>query len=161
MRSLILIVVVLGASGCFRYVPAQIETTPPGEGVRLLVTRQGAAELSSVAEVDPVAPTIDGTVLGVEGSELLLRVAVGERREGFISTDLSQTIRVPTGEIVSFQRREFDKAGTVLLVGGGAAFVTAVAVFILDPRRGAGEDTDPDPDDLGLSFSLFSIPIGR
>lgn len=159
-RALGLSVVTLATSGCFRYVPAQLETTPAGEGVRVLVTRQGATELASVAEVDPDVPRVDGTVVGVEEGTLLLQVPVGRRQEGFIASNLNQMVRVPTGEILSFQRRELDGFATGALLAGSAVVITAAIAFIFDPFGDSSLDPEDPPDDLLLRFGLFSIPIG-
>jgi hypothetical protein len=148
-------------AGCFTYVPAQLETTPPGENVRVLVTRQGASELASVTTVAGDVPSMDGSVVGTEGTDLLLRVAVGERREGFIASSLNQTVRVPVGEILSFQRREVDKLRTGLLVGVAAGVATAVVVFILDPFGSRDPPSGPDPDELRLDMGVFTIPVGE
>ena len=92
--------------------------------------------------------------------ELLLRVPVGQRQTGFVPSGLSQTIRVPTGEILSFERRELDKAATGLFIGAGVGIAATALIFILDPSgRGEPENTDP-PDDLMLRIGLISIPIG-
>ena len=159
-KGLALIALALSSTGCFRYVPAQIETIPPGQAVRVLMTRQGAAELAEISEVAAAAPIVDGTVVSVEGEELLLRVPVGRRQDGFVSANLDQTIRVPTGEIVSFQRREFDPLASVLVVGGAAGLVAVLVSAIVTARK--GEEPDPDgPEDLRLHLSLFSFSIGR
>ena len=160
-KGLALIALALSSQGCFRYVPAQLETTAPGEGVRVLVTRQGAAELADISDVAADAPIVDGTVVGVEGQDLLLRVPVGRRQDGFISTNLNQTIRIPTGEIVSFRRREFDKASTGFVVGAVAGLATAVVAFIVKPRGTENTDPEDPPDDLLLDLRLFSFTIGR
>ena len=159
-KGLALIALALSSTGCFRYVPAQIETIPPGQAVRVLMTRQGAAELAEISEVAAAAPIVDGTVVSVEGQELLLRVPVGRRQDGFVSANLDQTIRVPTGEIVSFERREFDPLASVFVVGGAAGLVAGLVAAIVTARK--GEEPDPDgPDDLRLQLSLFSFAIGR
>ena len=152
---------VLACGGCYRYVPAQLETTPPGHGVRVLVTRDGANELSRITQIDGDAPRVDGTVVGLEGSQLLLRVPVGARQEGFVTSSLNQTIRVPTSEIVSFERRELNGLATGLTIGAAAGLVTAIIFVIADPVRGSTPDDPPPPDDLRQSLTLFSIPVGR
>lgn len=153
--------VALACAGCYRYVPAQMEATPPGEGVRVLMTRAGAAELATVTEINGDAPLVDGTVLGVEGSVLLLSVPVAQRHEGFMTSSLKQTIRVPTGEVVSFQRRELNALATGLTIGAAAGVVTAIVFVIAQSVRGSTPDQPIDPDDLLLKLSVFSIPIGE
>jgi len=71
------------------------------------MTRQAGLELSEITGIDLSRPVIRGEILGREGTELLLNVRVGGRREGFHTVQLSQTIRVPFEEIVRVDRREF------------------------------------------------------
>jgi len=157
--KLAIFAIAVTSTGCFRYVPAQLDTTPAGTGVRIMVTRQGADELASVMDVDDNAPVINGTVESVQGNDLLLHVPVGQRQDGFMVTKINQTIRVPTGEIVSFHRKEFNKTGTAFVMAAGLALVTTVVFFIADPL---GNSTTPpdDPPELQLRLGLFSIPFG-
>ena len=156
-----LIALALSSPGCFRYVPAQLETTTPGEGIRVRVTSRGAVQLAEITDVVEVAPIIDGTVVGIEGQELLLSVPVGRRLDGSMMRNLNQTIRIPTSEIVSFQRREFDALRSGFAVAGAAGLITAVVVLILRPRGGDNLEEEDPPDDLHLDLSILSLPIGR
>ena len=149
---------VLGLSGCFKYIPTQLEAAPPGEEVRLLMTRQAGVELSEVTGIDLSRPVIRGEILGREGTELLLNVPVGRRREGFHTVQLKQTIRVPFEEVVRIDRREFSRLNTGLLaVGSVGASILLVQVII--KTFGEVEVDDPiDPPEF--KFNFFSIPIG-
>lgn len=150
---------VLVASGCFKYVPTQLEAMPQGENVRLFVTRQGALELAEVREVDGSIPSLTGRLVSQEDREVLIQVPVAERREGFHSVDLTQTIRVPAGEIISVERRQFDPLGTGLLAGGTAALGAMVVYLIIDAYGGPPRPGEIPPDEL-RHIDLFSIPIG-
>ena len=160
-KGVVLVALALSSPGCFRYVPAQLDTTAPGEGVRVLMTSRGAAELADISDVVEDAPSVDGTVVGVEGQDLLLLIPVGQRQDGFITANLNQTIRIPTAEIVSFRTREFDKVATGLTLGAAAGLATAVVLFIIRPNRSEIQDPDDPPDDLRLDVRLLSLPIGR
>jgi len=160
-RVLTGLAVVMATTACYRYVPAQIEATPPGTGVQLLVTRNGAQEAEMAGALDDGEPRLRGTVVGVEGDQLLLRVPVTRIQEGFIANRMEQAVSVPVGEIVSFQRREMDRLQTGLFIGGTAAAVAGIAVLILNPLRGDPERPGPDPDETILSLPIFSVTIGR
>lgn len=153
--------VTMATTGCYRYVPAQIEATPAGTGVQLLVTRDGAQEAEVAGALGEGEPRLRGTVVGVEGEQLLLRVPVTRIREGFIENRIDQAISVPVAEIVSFQRRELDGLQTGLFIGGTAAAVAGIALLILDPLRGDPERPGPDPDESILPLPIFSFTIGR
>ena len=149
-------------TGCYRYVPAQIEATPPGTGVQLFVTESGTREAEIAGALREGEPRLRGTVVGVEGDRLLLRMSVARLQDGFTASSIDQAVSVPVGEIVAFQRRELDRLKTGLLIGGGAAAVAGIAVLILDPLGGSPDRPGPDPDEAVIvSLPGFSFPIGR
>lgn len=157
---LTVVTVTMTTAGCYRYVPAQIEATPPGTGVQLLVTGSGAQEAEMAGALDDGEPRLRGTVAGMEGDRLLLRVPLTRVREGFIENRIDQAVSLPVGDIVSFQRRELDGLQTGLFIGGTAAAVAGVAFLILDPLRGDPERPGPDPDETVIPLSIFSFTIG-
>ena len=148
-------------SGCFRYVPTPVDVAPPGDDVRLLVTRQGANDLAQVTEVEGQVPMVRGTLLEREGANMLLRVPVGQRRDGFHTVSLDQTIRIPVSEILQVERRELDVPKTGFLVAGaigGSAFI------IFSIMNAFGESDGPDtggPEESRIPLPFISIPIGR
>ena len=152
----VLAVAALVLSGCYKYVPVETGATPPGEEVRVFVTRQGAAEFSEVAPLDGPVPDLRGEVVGHEGSDLLLAVEVASPQVGFHTIGLKQTVRIPTGEILSIERRVLNKPLTAAVVGGVAAAGTAMMLMIID-ATGREPGPEPDPDFL---LNLWSIPIG-
>ena len=152
------------ATGCFNYVPTEMAAVPPGESVRLFLTRagvnavnEGGAEeaLSVVSE-----PVLSGEFVRRAGDDLFLRVPTVRRQIGFHSTQLGQDVRVPAGEIVQIERREFSKAKTGLLVGGAAAVITGLVVFILNDARQPDVVNPPfDPvEDRGRR--VFTLRLG-
>ena len=148
----------LVSTGCYNYVPTQVEAAPPGEEVRLHVTRDGARELAEVTDVVGAVPEVRGRVIGRDQSDLLLRVPVVQRWEGMSNSGLGQTIRVPTDEILSVERRELDGVMTAVLVTGGVAAATAVLLGVIEAfGRPSSNPDGPDPD---FFLGLFSIPIG-
>lgn len=153
--------VTMATTGCYRYVPADIEATPPGTGVQLLVTPNGAQEAEMAGALDPGEPRLRGTVVGVEGDQLLVRVPLAQRQEGFIVSRIDQAVSIPVGEILSFQRREMDRLQTGLFIGGTAAAVAGIAFLILDPLKGDPERPRPDPPESIIPLSIFSFTIGR
>lgn len=148
-------------AGCYRYVPAEMEATPPGTDVRLLVTREGALEMEEVGALDGnQEPRVDGTVVATEDAALLIRVPIAQRQDGFIVSRIDQSVRVPMEEVVSFQRRELNKLGTGLLLTGGALALGALVAVIAEPLGGDDGDPDTPPDEL-FTLQIFSIPFGR
>lgn len=147
--------------GCYRYVPSDVELAPPGDDVRILVTRQGASQLNEVAPGAAATGMVSGKLERVEGDDLLLSVPVGERREGFMTIDMTQTIRVPRGEILNLESKEFDTAGTALVVAAAAAIGTGIVFGIIE---GFGNTPPPDEGDPPVDFRFvlgrLALPFG-
>jgi len=143
------------SAGCYRYAPTDASLVPPGEDIRVLVTRVGAAQLEEVLPDRSIPGAISGSMNGVEGDDLLMRVPVGARREGFIMVDMVQTIRVPMGEILGMERRELDKVATGFVLVGAAALGVGVVFGIIEAFG-----TAPPPDE-GQPPEEFSAVIGR
>jgi hypothetical protein len=157
-----LMAALLASSGCFSYTAVPLEMAPEGQDVRVLVTRQGAFELSEVTEVEGEVPSVSGRIVTKEEREILLRVPVAQRRDGFHMTSLDQTIRVPVGEILQVERRDFDTGKTMLL---GAGAVAGSAFIIISIMKAFGGDTSPgdgpSPEESWIPLPLISVPIGR
>lgn len=148
--------------GCFRYVPVTLDTAPEGQDVRVIVTRDGASELREVADVASEVPTLTGRFMGFEDRNMLLRVPVGQRQAGFHTVSLDQTIRIPSGEVLQIERREFDRGRTALLAGGAVAGSVFIIASIM---QAFGGDTsgpgDPGPPESRIPIPFASFVIGR
>lgn len=151
----LLAILIASTAGCYRYVPAQMEATPPGTEVRLLVTRAGTSELTEVVDVEGDAPLVDGTLVEMQNDDLVLSVPVAQRQDGFMTSTIEQRVRVPAGEVVSFQRREINGLLTATAMTGVAAGVAALVLVLGDAIR---PDADTETD-FGEDFTAFDIPI--
>lgn len=154
MKRIALVTAMLVSTGCYRYTPVEPRAVAPGESVRLVVTREGSRELLEVVDDDRAAPFIEGSVDRWDDADLVLRVSLPRRPEGLASRDLRQMIRVPTGEIVSMERRETDAFATGALLAGAVAGSTALVLLIMEAW---GQGPDGPGDDPVL---FFSVPIG-
>lgn len=143
-------VVLYTTTGCFNYVPTEIGAVPPGESVRLYLTRagvdavnEGGAEeaLSMVSE-----PVLSGEFVRRTGDDLFVRVPTVRRQIGFHTAQLGQDLRIPASEIVQIERQELSRSKTGLLVGATTAAITGLIVFILNDARQPDAVTPPfDP----------------
>lgn len=154
MKRIVLVTAMLASTGCYRYTPVEPRAVAPGESVRLVVTREGSRELLEVIDDERAAPFIEGSVDRWDDADLVLRVSLPRRPEGLASRVLQQMIRVPTGEIVSMERRETDAFATGAVLAGAVAGSTALVLLIMEAW---GESPDGPGDDPVL---FFSVPIG-
>ena len=157
-----LMAALLASAGCFSYTAVPLEMAPEGQDVRVLVTRQGAFELSEVTDVQGEVPSVPGRIVTKEEREILLRVPIAQRRDGFHMASLDQTIRVPRGEILQVERRDFDTGKTMLLGAGALAGSVFIIMSIMEAFGGdTAPGEGPGPDESWIPTPLISVPIGR
>jgi len=151
----------LGSTGCYRYVAAPIGSVEPGTEVRLLVDQAGIEQASRVTSIEGPVPWIEGTFLERSSDSLLVRVQVGQRREGFHTVSLDQAIRVPLREVLQAERRVVDWTESALLVGGGVGLSAFIILTILDEGLGEQGREPAGPLESLVSVPLFSFPFRR
>lgn len=152
------------ATGCFNYVPAEIGAVPPGESVRLFLTRAGVDAINQAGNEEALStvfePVLSGEFVRRTDADLFVRIPTVRRQVGFHSAQLGQDIRVPAGEIVQIERQELSRAKTGLLVGGTAAAITGLIVFILNDAR-QPETVAPPIDPVEDRRRVFTLRFGR
>jgi hypothetical protein len=89
----------IGLTGCFVYVPAEVDAIAPGEVVRLVVTRSAAAELADVTLAN--APVVRGTLARREQDGLFVRVPA---RRGATGSARSRSCRKSGSPLVTCWR---------------------------------------------------------
>ena len=115
----------LVCSGCFGYVPAPLDTVPPGDEVRVHLTREGvAAELARVAGEE--SPSVDGTLVRGDRDQLVLRVPVTVQATGIMTRSLGQDVTIPAARITQLERRQLNRPRTTLAAAGGGALLAAI-----------------------------------
>ena len=144
-------------SGCFSYIPAELDTVSVGESVRVSLTRAAIAALPvEVPTQDEVR--LRGTLVGREADRLRLRVPVARQQDGFHSVDIEQELQIDTYEIMMIERRQFNRGGTVLLTAGAAALAMTVVLAIIGGSIG-GDTTDPPDVPEFRGIPILSFPI--
>ncbi len=144
----------IAMGGCYRYVPAEMGAVPPGQGVRLYVTRQALDGLSEIPVQE--SPILTGTLIRAEPASLLVRLPVAARQQGFSTQVLGQDVFIARDQVIQIERRELNRMTTGLATVGGTALITGVAVLIMSAAR-QGELL-PGSTDVELA-PRFSIPF--
>jgi hypothetical protein len=149
-------------NGCYQYVPLNGVEPPVGQEIRVEVTRRGLFELGEVLPTPPTSGTVEGRAAGTEGSDLLLSVPVAQRSEGFLSTSLTQTVRIPMAEILAVSSKHLDRTATGVLVAAAGALSAGLVMVILNTVGGSGGGGElPIPPDFAPVGGSFSMPWGR
>lgn len=161
VRGLVLGLLLLASTGCFQYVSVPIESVSIGEGVRLVVTREGGAEYRDVTGSTDNVPTVTGTLTGRDDDVLVLQVPVGARQEGFYQVGIDATVRVPVGEVLDAGRREINPFTTGALVVGAAGLGVLVFRQIITAINDGSSKPGGDIEESILRTPLLRIPFGR
>jgi hypothetical protein len=151
LRGVTIVAIALVASGCFRYVPAELGTLPAGNEVRLELTRVGFAQLPELPNV--AGPDLNGTLVRVEPDRLFLRVPVNVRLDGLVTQTVQQELAIPAGDIVQMEHRVLSRGRTALSVGAGLATLGVIFLSFHD----GGDDTPelpnrPPEEEAGVGF---------
>jgi hypothetical protein len=150
---LVLSALVPTVAGCFQYVRADLAMVPNGESVRVRVSPDGMEE---VREFSPDAePIVLGTIVRRDDESLMLHVPLRRAQEGVYDTAIGQDVRIPTSEILQFERRQVDGLRTGVILGGAVAVVTIGVLAIMNSF--GGEDSLPILIDDQARVSIFSF----
>lgn len=151
---------VIAFCGCYAYVPAELDTVPVGDDIRLYVTPERMSELRDVYDEGLPAsglPVVAGTLVRLDDAALAVRIPVFNQQVGFLETQIGRQVTVPLSDVVQIERRRFDRLRTALLLAVGSAASAAVMFEILGESRRPEEPTPlPDGDSR---VPLFFIRI--
>ena len=134
----------------------------PGQDVRVHLAGEGvAADLAAISNQS--ALRLDGTLMGGDSDQLILRVPVAYQTAGIETRTLGQDLTIPASSIIQLELREFNRTRTGLVIGAGVA---ALAATLLSFGQGAPNPELPpweeDPAGfrgVGLRISLLSVRI--
>jgi hypothetical protein len=138
-------------TGCFEYVPAQLDAIPAGGGVQLRLSARPAelAEVSSDAGL-----VVRGTLVRRDASGVYLRIPVTVRRQGFEAEPIEQEVSIPPGQVIEVEQRRRSSTRTALLVAGTAGVAAIVIGSIIDGHGRRDLTEVPPPEEL-------RVPLGR
>jgi hypothetical protein len=153
---------VLLATGCYSYVPVELEVAPVGQDVRVYLSRTGVERLRELGgdQIPGAAadqPVVSGTLVRRTGSDFSLLIPVTSRQVGFLQTDLGQQVTFPAADAVQVQLRKVSALKTGLVVAGSTALIGYVIVNIVQGARQPVDRPIPEPGDLRFP-ARFSIP---
>ena len=140
-----------GLTGCFVYVPAEMQGVAAGETLRVRVSRSASAEIAEVVPGDD--PVVRGTLVRREQDRLFLRVPVAMRGDGLARRAITQDVAIPAGEILELERRRKSSGRTALFAVGTAAVVGSVIGLIVTDGRDRVIRNDGPPDEIRIPLA--------
>ena len=112
--------------GCYKYVPATLDTTPVGSKVQALLSTEGQVLLEE--RVGIYGRTVAGELVEVAGDSVLLAVPSVRASAGIGS--LYQRVYFSRSQILRIDQRQLDAArttGLIAVVAGGLALILSQA----------------------------------
>jgi hypothetical protein len=148
--------VALLASGCFRYVPVELDAAPAGDEVRVELTRVGFAELPELPNNS--GPDLNGTLLRFDNDRLFLRVPVYVRLDGLVTQTVQQELAIPAREVVQLERRELSRMRTGLSIGGGLATLGVIFLSFKASDESPEIQQETPEEEAGVGFAPTPRP---
>ena len=128
-----LIFLTFALSGCFSYVPAEIETVPVGARVRALLTPAGQERLRTIVGFERDA--ITGKVVQKQANSVRFSVRSVRGSESGTGSDLVQHIDVPHQDVARTDLKKIDGLKTGAVIAAVSGLFSYVAI------RAAGGET--------------------
>ncbi len=157
-RQILAAAAVATSLGCYKYVPATIDTTPEGASVQAVLSTEGQIALRERLRVD--LRVVDGELLEARGDTVLLSVRTTTLRGDFGNQSLYQRVDIPRSHILRIDLRQFDAirtSGLIAVVAGGA--VVMIAQVFGERNPGQVPPVNGGPDDRRATWSLLRIPF--
>lgn len=129
--ALFLTVPVLTGTACYQYSTRPISAVRRDETVHVVLSPEASASLAS--SIGPNATTIDGKILGVNGTTLRLAVTQVARSIGPEEFMMNEPLDIPAKGASSITVRSLDRARTILAVGGILAGAFAARMITDQP----------------------------
>ncbi len=155
LKKIFVLMTVLAAGACYRYVPTEPAAIPPGSNIKAVLTGDGIEAMRPVFGPDVTSVAGPFLYTGGQGVKVLTEVTV--RREGFPPTTMNDTVRLEPHHVARLELRELDGLKTAGFTLGAAAAM-AGALLAGKSLGGSSEDGEgggPDPE----AFILFKIPL--
>ena len=133
--------------GCYRYVPATLDTKPVGSKVQALLSTEGQMLLEE--RVGIYGQTVTGELLEVSGDSVLLAVRSARASAGIGS--LYQRVDFSRSQILRIDQRQLDAA----LTGGLIAAAAGGLALILSQVFGDSNPGQIEPPENGTIERIF------
>jgi hypothetical protein len=161
-KRIVAALVLVVTTGCYSYVPAEFDTVPIGEGVRVYLSREGVTRLRELGgdEIPGAAgdqPVVQGTLTRRTASDFSVLIPVTSRQVGFLQNELGQQVTLPVADAVSVQLRKVSQLKTAGALAASTAGIAFVIVSIIKGARQPTDDPPPPGDDIRIPLSI-SVP---
>lgn len=160
LRTTFLISAIAVTGGCYRWVPTEQATIPPGAEVRANLTDAGVEEMRRY--FGPDITSVEGPLVSWDGRGLSVLSETTLRRAGFPPTVLTDTIQLQPTHLADVAIRELDGKRTALFTVatlGAAAGAVMAALIFGGTAEEPGESGGPPPEASVILRIPFSLGI--
>ena len=124
-------------TACYAYTPVQ---TPPSPGAQIALEVTDAGRVALNEKIGPGVVRLEGTLAGVDGSDLLVDAQSVKQVRGYISDLGGVRVRLAREYVTRMDQRQFSRSKTMIVAGG---IVAIVAGFFITKGFG-GRGTPPE-----------------
>ena len=162
-RSFLLLITLVSAGACYRYVPSETGAIPAGTEVRARLTDEGRAEARQY--FGPDVTSVTGPLVRWDGEGIGLLTEMTLSRAGFPATVMTDTIRFLPQHLSGVDVKELDGKRTLWFTAGVAGAMAGAVIATRyfggserDHEGEGGEGGDPEAAIL-VRFAIFRIPF--
>ena len=159
-RSVALAAVLAGstvAAGCYRYVPVETATVPPGARVRAQLSAEGTERVRAGTGTADRGRVEGRVVERAADGALLLELPAGpaEAPVGVSARRLRARVTLPARDLVSLELRQLDRKRTAFFVAGSGALAALLVKLAFDTSGGGSESGGGGVDEAVVP--IFSV----
>ena len=144
--------------GCFKYVPATLDTAPVGSHIRALLSTEGQIVLRNRIGID--RSLLLGELLDRSGETVLLSVrSTGMSDEFGARRPLYQRVDIPKSHILRVDQRVIDPARTGSIVAAGGGAITLLVLQAFGDRNPGQVDNGGGGPDESISSWVLRLPF--
>lgn len=148
-KRLVLLGLTLAVTGCFQYIPADLDRIAIGSEVHAKLSREGLERLRVRTGVDRPGfgeRGLDGRLLERDGEQILLSVPWAKVGDVYSSAVLNQRLDLARADIVEIRQKRLDRRKTGALVATFALAAGAVLVHTFAGETGGKTTLPPSGD---------------
>ncbi len=143
---LVPLLLLLGVTGCFHYVPMNLDEVTPAQEVRVRVSLAEAERIEELLPRGGDPRVVEGRVAEILRETLYMDVAVATEVWGTRVESFNQRLDLPFAGILEVDRKELSRGRTAALVVGGVALLGSfVAIKVIDSGGGGNPPDGPGP----------------
>jgi hypothetical protein len=141
-----LLLVILGSSACYRYVPVPLAATSAKDEVRVRITEDAARRLT--ADLGAYTTELDGRFSPEGADSVSVAVPIVREYRGTMLESTTQVLYLARADVLDVRRRELSPARTALTTAGvlvGFGLMVRAIVQLTDPNPGSDDRLPPPP----------------